>query len=145
ARFLGGFRGTAAAPALGAWHPGDGMRAREDRVMPSRYQPIENYGIIGNMRTAALVGMDGSIDWCCLPHFDSPSVFAAILDDHKGGFWSLAPVGESQVKQMYMPDTNVLLTRFFSDAGMSEVIDFMPVGREAVGQTEQESRQIVRI
>ena len=55
------------------------------------YQPIENYGVIGNMRTAALVGMDGSIDWLCLPHFDSPSVFAAILDDDKGGRFRIAP------------------------------------------------------
>ena len=62
--------------------------------MESRYQPIENYGIIGNLRTAALVGMDGSIDWLCLPHFDSPSVFAAILDDQKGGRFRIAPAGE---------------------------------------------------
>ena len=55
------------------------------------YQPIENYGIIGNMHTVALVGMNGSIDWLCYPHFDSPSVFAAILDDKKGGWFKIAP------------------------------------------------------
>ncbi len=109
------------------------------------YQLIEHYGVIGDMRTAALVGMDGSIDWCCLPHFDSPSVFAKILDDRKGGFFSLAPAEECQVKQMYLPDTNVLVTRFFSDSGMGEVSDFMSVSREAGGHTDQSARQIVRI
>src|SRR5262249_32272725 len=65
----------------------------EDLVMRSGYQPIENYGIIGNLRTAALVGMNGAIDWLCLPHFDSPSVFAAILDAKKGGRFCIAPTG----------------------------------------------------
>jgi GH15 family glucan-1,4-alpha-glucosidase len=109
------------------------------------YQPIENYGVIGDMRSVALVGKHGSIDWCCLPAFDSPSIFAAILDDQKGGFWSIAPACESTVKQMYLPNTNVLVTRFFTDCGMGEVVDFMPIGREAGGETEQASRQIVRI
>jgi GH15 family glucan-1,4-alpha-glucosidase len=75
--------------------------------MESRYQPIEHYGVIGNLRTAALVGMDGSIDWLCLPHFDSPSVFAAILDDRKGGRFRIAPAGEDfRRKQFYWPDTD---------------------------------------
>jgi GH15 family glucan-1,4-alpha-glucosidase len=109
------------------------------------YLPIENYGVIGDMRSVALVGKNGSIDWCCLPAFDSPSVFAAILDDRKGGCWSLAPTFEANVRQMYLPDTNVLVTRFFADQGMAEITDFMPIGREAGGPTEQESRQVVRI
>jgi GH15 family glucan-1,4-alpha-glucosidase len=92
------------------------------------YQPIENYGIIGNLRTVALVGMNGSIDWLCLPRFDSPSVFASILDDEKGGRFQIAPEFEwSRLKQFYWPDTNVLVTRFLHPEGILEVIDFMPV------------------
>src|SRR5438552_3876230 len=97
--------------------------------MRSLYQPIENYGLIGNLRTAALVGMDGSIDWLCLPHFDSPSVFAAILDDHKGGRFRIAPACAGlRHKQFYWPDTNVLVTRFLHADGVGEIEDFMPVG-----------------
>jgi GH15 family glucan-1,4-alpha-glucosidase len=109
------------------------------------YLPIEDYGVIGDMRSVALVGKNGSIDWCCLPAFDSPSIFAALLDDKKGGSWCLAPKDDSAVKQMYLPNTNVLVTRFFTEQGMAEVTDFMSVGREAGGQTEQCSRQIIRI
>jgi GH15 family glucan-1,4-alpha-glucosidase len=109
------------------------------------YLPIQNYGVIGDMRSVALVGKNGSIDWCCLPAFDSPSIFAAILDDRKGGFWSMAPSVECTVRQLYLPDTNVLITRFFADEGMAETIDFMPIGREAGGQTEQPSRQVIRL
>jgi GH15 family glucan-1,4-alpha-glucosidase len=92
------------------------------------YQPIENYGIIGDLHSAALVGMDGSIDWMCLPRFDSPSVFAAILDDEKGGRFKIATVSEGVTrKQLYWPDTNVLITRFFTPEGVGEITDYMPV------------------
>src|SRR5262249_49807391 len=93
------------------------------------YQPIENYGIIGNMRTVALVGMNGSIDWYCYPHFDSPSIFGAILDDSKGGRFKICPVGEEvRHKQFYLPSTNILVTRFLLADGLAELEDFMPVG-----------------
>jgi GH15 family glucan-1,4-alpha-glucosidase len=96
------------------------------------YQPIENYGIIGNMRTVALVGMNGSIDWYCYPHFDSPSVFGAILDDNKGGRFQICPVGdEVRHKQLYLPSTNILITRFLLAEGIAELEDFMPVGLPA--------------
>lgn len=92
------------------------------------YQPIENYGIIGDLNTIALVGLNGSIDFMCFPRFDSPSVFAALLDDKKGGCYSISPeFKEMKTKQLYLPDTNVLLTRFLSSDGVGEVTDFMPV------------------
>ena len=95
------------------------------------YHPIENYGLIGNMHTAALVGRDGSVDWLCLPDFDSPSVFGALLDDAKGGRFRISPAhgGDgANCKQVYLPDTNVLITRFLLAEGVVEVIDYMPVG-----------------
>lgn len=92
------------------------------------YQPIENYGLIGNMRTAALVGMDGSIDWLCMPFFDSPSVFAAILDNKIGGRFRIAPTCERlRHKQFYWPDSAILVTRFLHDDGVGQVEDFMPI------------------
>jgi GH15 family glucan-1,4-alpha-glucosidase len=98
------------------------------------YQPIENYGLIGNMHTVALVGMNGSIDWFCFPHFDSPSVFSAILDDQKGGRFKIAPPFSGvNYKQFYWPDTNVLVTRFLSPDGMGEITDYMPVALELEG------------
>jgi GH15 family glucan-1,4-alpha-glucosidase len=93
------------------------------------YQPIENYGIIGNMRTVALVGMNGSIDWYCYPHFDSPSIFGAILDDKKGGHFQISADSDGvRHKQFYWPSTNVLVTRFLMADGIAELEDFMPVG-----------------
>ncbi len=92
------------------------------------YLPIEDYGVIGDCHTVALVGRNGSIDWCCFPEFDSPSVFAAILDDARGGCFQIRPARDDySTRQMYLPDTNVLLTRFFSPEGMAEIADFMPI------------------
>ena len=92
------------------------------------YQPIENYGIIGDLHTVALVGMDGSIDFMCFPDFDSPSIFARMLDKDDGGHFRLAPVLEdANHKQLYISGTNVLLTRFLSGDGVAEISDFMPV------------------
>ena len=94
------------------------------------YQPIGDHGLIGNMHTAALVGLDSSIDWFCFPRFDSPSVFAPILDDKKGGRFRIKPTVDHAVsKQFYWPDTNVLVTRFLAADGAGEVTDFMPVSR----------------
>jgi GH15 family glucan-1,4-alpha-glucosidase len=106
------------------------------------YQPIEDYGVIGDTQTVALVGMNGSIDWFCFHRFDSPSVFAAILDDKKGGYFKIAPATDViSHKQLYWPETNVLITRFLSPDGVAEITDYMPIGRDI---TASGSRQLVR-
>ena len=103
----------------------------QDSAGAQAYKPIENYGVIGDLHTVALVGIDGSIDWCCLPHFDSPSVFASILDARIGGFFKIAPVAPTVQKQMYLPETNALTTRFLGRDGVGEIIDLMPIGSDA--------------
>ena len=109
------------------------------------YLPIEHHGVIGDLHTAALVGIDGTIDWLCLPHFDSPSLFASILDDEKGGFFRIrASTDEARRKQMYLPDSNILLTRFLTPDGVGEVVDFMPVHLTA-GRKRLEDHQVIRI
>ena len=93
-----------------------------------KYEPIENYGIIGDLNTIALVGLNGSIDFMCFPDFDSPTIFAALLDAEKGGHFQIIPAfTDMKTKQLYLPDTNVLLTRFLSKEGVGEIMDFMPV------------------
>ena len=100
----------------------------------TQYLPIAEHGVIGDLRTVALVGTDGTIDWYCCPRFDSPSVFAAILDRQKGGRYRIAPaLGVGTVKQLYFPDTNVLITRFLTPHGVGEVEDFMPVAAPGLG------------
>jgi hypothetical protein len=92
------------------------------------YLPIENYGIIGNMRTIALVGTDASLDFYCYPKFDSPSIFCRMLDKDIGGHFSISPrTPHTSNKQMYLPNSNILATRFLSDEGVAEIIDYMPV------------------
>jgi GH15 family glucan-1,4-alpha-glucosidase len=109
------------------------------------HRPIESCGVIGDLHSVALVAMDGSIDWCCLPRFDSPSLFAAILDHDKGGFFRIAPVHAGGNRQMYLPETNVLLTRFLRKEGVGEVVDFMPVHEEGVSSRPEKVHEIVRI
>ena len=108
------------------------------------YKPIGDYGIIGNRRSAALVGLDGSIDWCCFPRFDSPSVFAAILDAEKGGRFSIAPEGPYTSSQGYVGDSNVLETQFVARDGVCSIIDCMPLYEQGDGDPVQLHR-IVRV
>ena len=101
---------------------------------------IAQHGLIGDLRTCALVATDGTIDWFCAPRFDSPSVFGAILDEDRGGSWRLTPTTEvTRTQQFYYPDTAVLITRFLTPAGVAEVHDFMPVA----GPDEPDHRQRV--
>ncbi|MFE9636711.1 glycoside hydrolase family 15 protein [Streptomyces sp. NPDC006463] len=101
------------------------------RVDGSRYLPISEHGLIGDLRTAALVGTNGTIDWYCCPRFDAPSVFASILDADRGGSWELAAEVPTRTRQFYFPDTNVLITRFYAADGVAEIQDFMPVVDES--------------
>ena len=104
------------------------------------FQPIENYGVIGNMESIALVGMNGSIDFLCYPEFDSPTVFAALLDQNRGGCFQIEPqLAKVRVRQLYLPETNILLTRFLAEEGVAELTDFMPIEQDA-----QQPNEIVR-
>ncbi|MFN2462345.1 MAG: glycoside hydrolase family 15 protein [Candidatus Dormibacteria bacterium] len=113
------------------------MAGRAPAADPRRtdgYLPIGDYGVIGDCRSVALVGVDGSIDWCCLPRFDSPSIFARLLDRSRGGSWQIAPVGAYTSRQDYADKTNILRTVFQTDHGMVIVSDFMPVDDHDVKQ-----------
>src|SRR5919112_1171836 len=103
---------------------------------------IAEHGVIGDLQTAALVSTDGSIDWFCCPRFDSPSVFGALLDEARGGLFRIRPArGDYTTTQMYLPDTAVLVTRFSTEAGAGEVVDFMP----PAGTTATNEHRIVRM
>jgi GH15 family glucan-1,4-alpha-glucosidase len=107
------------------------------------YPPIAEHGLIGDLQTAALIATDGTIDWFCCPRFDSPSVFASILDDRRGGRFALAPATRARTtKQMYLPDTAILVTRFLSEEGIAEVVDFMPIEQPTI---VSDHRRIVRV
>src|SRR5262249_49862336 len=129
-RLAGSERPTSSGP-----EPTDSVNAETQTVAAGRapvamadYLPIAEHGIIGDLHSIALVGTDGTIDWFCCPSFDSPSVFGAILDKRNGGFYRIAPTGDEWTpKQLYLPDTNVPITRFPTPAGVGEVEDFMPI------------------
>ncbi len=109
-----------------------------------RYRPIAEHGLVGDLHTVALVGTDGTIDWYCCPAFDAPSVFGAILDREQGGFYALHPATTDWTsKQLYFPDTNVLITRFFTTDGVAEIEDFMPI--ETAGVAHHRHRLVRRV
>ena len=106
------------------------------------YPAIEAHGLIGDLQTAALVSADGAVDWFCAPRFDSPSIFAALLDHRKGGHFSITPDGTRYTsRQLYLPGTPILITRFLSADGVGEVVDFMPVA----GDRATERHRLVRM
>jgi GH15 family glucan-1,4-alpha-glucosidase len=110
-------------------------------MIMDRYPNISDHGLIGDLQTAALVTTDGTLDWFCCPRFDSPSVFASLLDAERGGFYRIAPDRDDYVsKQLYLPDTAILVTRFMTPDGVGEVHDFMPV----TGSTATDRHQLVR-
>ena len=103
---------------------------------------IAEHALIGDLQTAALVTTDGSVDWLCLPRFDSPSVFGALLDDARGGHFRIRPAGtEYTTKQMYYPDSAIVVTRFFTEEGLGQVVDFMPTA----GSTATENHRLARM
>jgi GH15 family glucan-1,4-alpha-glucosidase len=108
----------------------------------NEYPPIDDHGLIGDLQTAALVAGDGTVDWFCAPRFDSPSIFAGLLDRHRGGHFRIAPEGTGHVsKQLYLPGTPILITRFLSPDGVGEVVDFMPIA----GDRATEQHRLVRM
>jgi GH15 family glucan-1,4-alpha-glucosidase len=107
------------------------------------YPPIADHGLIGDLQTAALVSTNGTIDWFCCPRFDGPSVFASLLDHLRGGSFQITPAhGDFVVKQLYFPETAVLITRFMADRGVAELVDFMPIGSPHVASDQHQVRSI---
>src|ERR1700729_4173417 len=108
-----------------------------------RYPNISDHGLIGDLQTAALVTTDGCVDWFCTPRFDAPSVFAALLDADQGGHFTIAPEGcEYVTRQMYLPDSAILVTRFMTPDGVGEVHDFMPIAGRKVTDRHRLVRNI---
>ena len=104
--------------------------------------PIEDHGVIGDLHTVALIATNGDIDWFCLPRFDSPSVFGALLDSVRGGRFTVRCLGATRTKQMYLPDSNVLVTRFLGEQSVGEVVDFMVPHLH--GQAHRGAHQLIR-
>jgi GH15 family glucan-1,4-alpha-glucosidase len=115
--------------------------------MTPRAEPlIAEHGLIGDLQTAALVSTDGEIDWLCMPRFDSPSVFGSLLDAEQGGYFRIHPADKGYTsRQLYLPDTAVLVTRFMTEEGVAEVVDFMPVSDQARSTEHHRLVRIVRV
>jgi len=107
------------------------------------YKKISDYGIIGNLYSIALIGLDGSIDWLCMPHIDSPSIFGALLDDSKGGRFSVSPSDDWDSMAEYIPGTNILVTKFRTRKGVMHVTDFMPI--PSGGELEEGQHELYRL
>jgi GH15 family glucan-1,4-alpha-glucosidase len=111
----------------------------------SKYPLIADHGLIGNLQTAALVATDGTIDWFCAPRFDSPSVFGSLLDHDHGGHLRTRPTVDTFTRQqLYYPDTAILVTRFLTESGVGEVIDFMPIASTAVASNRHQLVRMLR-
>ncbi len=124
---------------------GEPPEALQPGQLIAGYKPISDYGIIGNSCTGALVARDGSIDWCCLPLFDSPSTFAAILDTRKGGHFAISPAVPYRSSQRYIFDTNILVTTFetLDGSGEVEVVDFMPMPSHDIDEAHSEIHRLM--
>jgi GH15 family glucan-1,4-alpha-glucosidase len=125
-----------------SWHGSVADPSNNARTLMDDYPLIADHGLIGDLQTAALVTTDGSIDWFCFPRFDSPSVFASLLDHRTGGRFRIRPAAEVfSSRQMYLPDTAILITRFLTPEGVGEVVDFMPVS----GAVPTDRHRLVRL
>src|SRR6185437_13622543 len=102
------------------------VQTRLDAAEP-RYWPIGSYGVIGDCRTAALIAPNGSIDWLCLPHFDSPAALCRLLDADHGGYFQIRPQQACDSSMRYVPASNLLETTFSSESGVVKTLDFMPI------------------
>ncbi|MYS24077.1 Glucoamylase (glucan-1,4-alpha-glucosidase), GH15 family [Streptomyces sp. DvalAA-14] len=122
-------------------------RIGAEYVVGEDYLPVAEHGLIGDLRTVALVGTDGRIDWFCAPRFDSPSVFGSLLDARKGGHWTISPdCRDASRQQFYFPETNILITRMLTDDGIVEIQDFMPLVRaHDPGHRQRLVRRVVGI
>ena len=109
----------------------------------NEYPSISDHGLIGDLQTSALVATDGTIDWFCSPRFDSPSIFGSLLDHARGGHFSIRPRADAfETKQLYLPDTAILVTRFLTEQGVGEVIDYMPVTSETPSSRHRLVREL---